>query len=164
MVWWIGIIVAVVAIIALAYRPIRDIWRDVENEKARQLFTQQREHLEAKFFELASASGRPKGLRWKNCDFHSTHCFARDGNTGALSAFVEVTISFEAIPGGEMEGVQAVSNLRHATAVFHFHRGRWGTAGRAIFNLLPSEAVTHLGDQMVLLFASDSRQNSKESD
>lgn len=164
MLWWILLGIVVLAVVVLAIRPFRRVWREVELEKAKQQFTRQREHLEAKFFQLAAASGKPKGLRWKHCDFHSTHCFARDVRTARISAFVEVTIRFEAIPGGGMEDVQAVGNLRHASAVFHYLRGRWGTAGKAIFNLTPVEAVEHLSEQFVLIPASDTAHCSKESE
>ena len=44
--------------------------------------------------------------------------YARHRRSGELSAFVSVTIGFEAIEGGDMEDVEAVGNLRAATAVF----------------------------------------------
>ncbi len=58
-----------------------------------------------------------------------------------------VTIRFEAVEGGDMEGVAAVGNLRQATAVFHFARGGWHTAGRAVFNLTPAETLEHFKNQ-----------------
>ena len=92
---------------------------------------------------MASSSGKPKGLRWTNCDFENDVAYARDRHTGELCAFVAVTISFEAIEGGLMEGVEAVGNLRAATAMFRTHRDHWQTEGRAIFNLNPAEAIAH---------------------
>jgi hypothetical protein len=110
-------------------------------------FLQQREHLEAAFFAAAAASGKPRGLRWKDCEWENDVAFARERQTGRLTALVAVTISFEAIEGGEMEGVAAVGNLRSASAVFVFDTGRWRTTGRAIFNLSPAEAIEHLKGQ-----------------
>ncbi|HZZ73430.1 MAG TPA: hypothetical protein VFE24_14345, partial [Pirellulales bacterium] len=69
--------------------------------------------------------------------------YARQRDSGELSALVAATISFEAIEGGGMEHVEAVGNLRAATAVFLFRRGRWSTDGRALFNLNPTEAVKY---------------------
>ena len=43
--------------------------------------------------------------------------------------------------------VSAVGNLRHASAVFFFDRGKWHTDGRAIFNLAPNEALEHFKNQ-----------------
>ena len=62
-----------------------------------------------------------------------------------------VTISFEAVPGGGMEEVEAVGNLRAATAVFRVDKGHWATDGRAIFNLNPAEAVRYYQDNLELV-------------
>ncbi|MCC9608768.1 hypothetical protein LOC68_08615 [Blastopirellula sp. JC732] len=115
----------------------------VDFVSARKRFSMQREFLEAKFETIASQSGRPRGLIWKECDFQSEVQFARDPANDQLRAFVAVTISFEAIEGGEMEEVEAVSNLRAATAVFSYVDGNWMTDGRTIFNLSPRQAIEH---------------------
>ena len=67
--------------------------------------------------------------------------FARDRESGNMTALVSVTISFVAIEDGGMEDVEAVGNLRAATAVFFLKDQRWETLGRAIFNLEPTEAI-----------------------
>ncbi len=108
----------------------------------RESFAFNRAKLESLFFTTASASGKPRGLRWKECQWNDLIEWVRDRVTGQLMAFVGVTISFEAIEGGDMEGIEAVGNLRNATAVFYYD-GEWRTAGRVIFNLNPSEAVEH---------------------
>jgi hypothetical protein len=46
-----------------------------------------------------------------------------------------------------MEDVPAVADLKNASAVFFFDRGQWLTAGKAVFNLNPSEAVEHFKTQ-----------------
>src|SRR5947209_18352119 len=66
-------------------------------------FLQRREHLEAEFFTAAAASGKPRGLRWKNCEWENEVAFARERQTGRMAALVAVTIAFEAIEGGDME-------------------------------------------------------------
>src|SRR5690606_31115509 len=111
--------------------------------RARQEFRLQRERLEAKFFALASSTGKPRGLRWVDCEFDDHITYARDRKSGQLSAFVGVTIAFEAIEGGMMEGVEAVGNLRAATAVFIYNGRAWDTLGRVMFNLNPSEAIAY---------------------
>ena len=116
-------------------------------EHARRLFQQQRERLELQFFQAAAASGKPRGLRWKAIDWESGAEFARERATGQLAALVGVTIRFEAVEGSDMEGLPAVGNLRNASAVFFFHRGRWHTTGRTVFNLNPDEALAHFGNQ-----------------
>lgn len=136
---------------AVLWRPIRKAWREARFAKARQDFHLQRERLEAKFLQLASASGKPRGLRWTNCEFEDAVAYARDRRSGQLSAFVGVTISFEAIPGGPMEDVEAVSNLRAATAVFRLADHRWHTDGRAVFNLNPTEAIAYYRDELEIV-------------
>ena len=49
--------------------------------------------------------------------------YVRDRQHGQIAALVGVTIQFEAVPGGDMEGLPAVGNLRNASAVFFFSRG-----------------------------------------
>lgn len=122
-----------------------------EFEQARRNFHRQREWLEAKFFELAASSGKPRGLRWTECDFENDVTYARQRSDSQLCAFVACTISFEAIEGGLMEGVEAVGNLRAATAVFGLRAGRWETDGRALFNLSPSEAIAYYQEKLILV-------------
>jgi hypothetical protein len=141
---WIAVaVVLVIALLLLFYR----IGRGVNAAQARQQFQQQREHLEADFFRLASTSGKPRGLRWIGCDWENLLAFARDRQSRQLAAIAGVTIRFEAIEGGDMEGLPAVSNLRNASAIF-FHDGRrWFATGRVVFNLNPDEVVGRFGEQ-----------------
>ena len=144
-----GIAAAILFVIAvvLLRKPVR-AWRERrEADRGRREFRRQREVLEAKFFDLAAASGKPRGLRWVDCDWLETVTFARDRQTGLLTAFVAVNISFEAIEGGDMEDVSAVSNIRDAAAVFHYQKGNWGTGGRALFNMNPNDALDRLQGQ-----------------
>lgn len=142
-----GIVLLTVAALALGWRPLRKMGRAIQLERARELFTLQRERLEAMFISAASATGKPRGLRWKDCDFENDLELARDRQSGQLLALVPVTISFEAIEGGDMEGVAAVGNLRNASAVFFFQRGQWLTVGKAVFNMNPDEALEHFKNQ-----------------
>jgi hypothetical protein len=134
--------------VALIYQYAWLPWRIREAERmiarSRRDFHLRREQLEAKFFTLAGNSGKPRGLRWTDCQFSNDVTYAKDRRTGLISAFVAVEIRFEAIVGGGMEEVEAVSNVRAATAVFNLNeRGQWTTDGRAIFNLNPSEAINY---------------------
>jgi hypothetical protein len=114
---------------------------------ARQAFHDHRRDLESQFFHAAAASGKPRGLRWKACEWDDRVEFVREKQTGHLAALVGVTIQFEAIEGSGMEGLPAVGNLRNASAVFFYHRGRWHTTGKAVFNLNPGEALAHFATQ-----------------
>lgn len=153
--WWVRMFdrlrISLRQIIAVLKRPSRGARRQAEFENARRDFHRQRERLEAKFFELSANSGKPRGLRWTDIDFDNDVTYARQRSTGQLCAFVSVTIGFEAVEGGQMEGVEAVGNLRAATAVFGLVEGRWHTDGRSLFNLTPSEAITHYQDNLEMV-------------
>jgi hypothetical protein len=110
-------------------------------ERALKQFVRDRDALEAAFFSAAAASGKPRGLAWKQCAFQQGVLIARDRANGELVGLVGVTIGFEAIEGGGMEDVEAVGNLRAATAVFTHNRRAWTTEGKAVFNLEPREVL-----------------------
>ncbi len=145
--WLIGsTLVVLVAIAGLAI-PLAKAWQRRDVKHALQLFRLRREMLEARFFDVARGLGKPRGLRWVECDWQNAVTFARDKQTGLLTAFVAVNIRFEAIEGGGMEEVAAVSTVRDAAAVFHYRDGVWGTGGRALFNMNPQDAVRQLSGQ-----------------
>src|SRR5438128_374522 len=129
---WIGA-AAILLAIALAWRPLRTLTREFAAAHAREAFALERDRLHDQFLEAANATGKPRGLRWTDCEFGDAYELARDRHTGQLLALAPVTISFVAIEGGPMEGVEAVGNLRNATAVFTFERGHWMTVGKAVF-------------------------------
>jgi hypothetical protein len=104
--------------------------------------------LEGEFLAAAAATGKPRGLRWTGCRLDGTPTFAVDRTIGELFALVGATVSFEAIEGGDMEDVAAVSNLRAATAVFVHRDGRWTTDGRVVFNLDPPATVNHYRESL----------------
>ncbi|HYT90319.1 MAG TPA: hypothetical protein VEL76_16550 [Gemmataceae bacterium] len=142
--WPVPVIAVLVILgVAILWRPLKRFGRQVLLERARELFKLQRERLERGFLDAAAASGKPRGLRWKDCQWEKDVEFVRERKTGEIVALVGVTIQFEAIEGGDMEGLPAVGNLRNASAVFFFHRGQWLTIGKAVFNMNPNEAVEH---------------------
>lgn len=152
---WIAAAV-IMGVIALAlglrsWRYLHAFGKEVQLERARELFKLQRERLEMQFMKAAAATGKPRGLRWKDCDWDNEVEFVRERRSGQIAALVGVTIQFEAIPGSDMEDLPAVDNLRIASAVFFFQAGHWLTVGKAIFNLSPHEAVVHFGNQYDLL-------------
>ncbi len=142
--WAVGVGIVLLAGIAVAAIPLAKWWQRREAAHALKLFRQQREHLEARFFDMAQSVGKPRGLRWLDCEWFDTVTFARDRQTKLLTAFAGINIRFEAIEGGDMEDVAAVGTVRDAVAVFHFHQGTWGTGGTALFNMNPQEAIERL--------------------
>ena len=136
MVQFIQILVVSLVVVALAGWWWRR-WRKAQLKARRELamleFNEQRSELQERFLAAASATGKPRGLRWKQCDLLLDEIFACDRVSGELYALVGTTVSFEAIPGSDMEDVEAVGNLRAA-------------------------AVGMLGDQHLAIFA-DNRIN-----
>jgi hypothetical protein len=114
---------------------------DSQLAQARLALSTDRRAIETEFFEKASASGKPRGLRWVACDFHDGELLAFDRVSGEIYALRGVTVRFEAVAGGGMEDVEAVGNLRFATAVFFYRGKRWTTDGRVVFNLGPRETL-----------------------
>jgi hypothetical protein len=146
--WWLaGFLLAALVLAALLWRKVRSFGREVQVERAREMFKLQRERLETDFLRAAAATGKPRGLRWKECQWDQAVEFVRERQSGRIAALVGVGICFEAIEGGDMEGVPAVNDLKNASAVFFFSRGQWHTVGKALFNKNPDEAAEHFKEQ-----------------
>lgn len=139
--------VAVVGLIAVAWKPLQRRSRMAVLNQAQADFKMNREVLEAKFFDLASRCGKPRDLRWLGCDWDSDVLYATETQSRLLTAFVGINIRFEAVEGGDMEDVEAVGLLRDATAIFHYQNGMWGSGGRALFNMNPQDAINRLQGQ-----------------
>jgi hypothetical protein len=146
--------------IVVALRPIRAARRAEQLARIQRDFHRQREQLEAKFIDRAAASGKPRGLTWTNVDFDDDVIYVRDRRNRSLKALVAIEVSFEAVEGGGMEEVEAVSNVRAATAEFLYDGARWCTAGRVYFNLAPSAAVKYLSADMELVAEEHSTARS----
>lgn len=145
--WWIagfGVGAVLLIIVAVTAVPLLKRWQRREAATAIKRFRLQRERLEARFIDLARSLGKPRGLRWLDCDWLDAVTFARDRQSGLLTAFASINIHFEAVEGGDMEDVEAVGTVRDAVAVFHFQGGAWGTGGKALFNMNPQEAIERL--------------------
>jgi hypothetical protein len=109
--------------------------------------------LESLLLAAMRATGKPRGLTWECVevvvrDGRSDVLFATEQATGAAVALVLVTVRFAAIPGGEMEDVAAVPEIRTGTAVFRHTEGQWQPTGRILFNLLPGEALSHMASAL----------------
>jgi hypothetical protein len=108
--------------------------------------------LQRDFFELAAQSGKPRGLRWLSCDWLQELLIVVEQDSHLMSAFSSVNLGFEAIEGGDMEEVEAVSTIRDGSAVFHFQNDSWGSAGRVVFNMNPTLAAEHLIPEAAIAF------------
>jgi hypothetical protein len=126
---------------ATVWRTWRRGKRRMDEERAAAGFARMRVKLQEDFRAAADVSGKPRGLRWKSCDFQDAVLLARDKANGELIGLAAVTIAFEAIAGGAMEDVEAVGNLRAGTAILTWKGNEWTTAGRAVFNLEPRQVL-----------------------
>ncbi len=115
--------------------------------EARRLFEGHRGELAPAFLAAAAATGKPRGLRWSGLEWEPALELGRDRSSGEMIALAGVVLSFEAVEGGEMEGVEAVGNLRNASALFVLRGGRWLATGKAMFNLNPDEVLTRFAGQ-----------------
>ena len=147
----IGVTVLAAIVAMMAIRPIRERRQADRLARCCRDFHRQREQLEAKFIQRAAATGKPRGLRWLDVDFDDDVFYARDRRNGRLEALVAIEVAFEAIEGGGMEEVEAVSNIRAATAEFLHDGTRWITEGRVYFNLLPDATVKYLASDLELV-------------
>jgi len=145
------------ALTVFVVRPFQAARRAEQLARYQRDFRRQREQLEAKFIDQAAASGKPRGLRWSDVSFEDEVFYARDRRTQGLKALVAIEVSFEAIEGGGMEEVEAVSNIRAATAEFLHDGSRWHTDGRVFFNLAPRGLVRYLHADL------ESVEDSKET-
>ncbi len=110
--------------------------------------------LESLLLATMRATGKPRGLTWECVevvvrDGRPDVLFATEQATGAAIALLLVTVRFAAIPGGEMDDVAAVPDIRTGTAVLRHTEGQWQPTGRILFNLLPGDAISHLNDLVV---------------
>ena len=137
------------AVVAVSAVPLARWMKQREAQQATMAFRRQREMLEARFFELASQSGKPRGLKWVRCDWQPGLTLGREVQSGLLTAFISIELHFEAIAGGDMEDVAAVGTVRDACAVFHYQYGQWGTGGKALFNMNADDVVSRLQGQFI---------------
>ncbi len=141
---------AVVALVAgWLWRRLRTAQQQANRQLALLQFDEALGDLQLEFLSAAAATGKPRGLHWKQCDLGETRLFATDLANGELIALVGATISFEAIAGGDMEDVEAVGNLRFATAIFVHRQEKWSTDGRVVFNLEPAQVLERYQESLV---------------
>ena len=94
--WWFPVAAGVLVLLAAYFwRPRRKASRAACLLQAKRGFHVQRERLEAKFVQLASAAGKPDTPRWLDCTFADDVSYVRNRATGELSAFVAMTIAGE---------------------------------------------------------------------
>src|SRR5260370_36712469 len=84
-------------VLFVLWRPLRSLVKEIQVERARELLLLQRARLEAKFMTAAAATGKPRGLRGKDCAFEREGQSSRERQTRQLVPLLPVTVQFEAI-------------------------------------------------------------------
>jgi hypothetical protein len=125
---------------------IRGLMQLFGGSRLQRSFDRNREELQRSYFLMASSSGLPRGLKWKGCDWLPAYVVVREQSTGEISRLSAINLTFEAVEGGEMESVKAVSTVREACAVFQWNGSRWNPTGRTLFNMDPATAVQRFGE------------------
>lgn len=126
-------------------RLFRGLFGSVETRLIRE-FSGRRAELERAYFELCSATGKPRGLRWDRCDWLQEAVLLRERETGGWWLLRGVNLSFQAIEGGDMEDVAAVGLLRDACAVYVYTATGWRPSGRTLFNMDTVRAAGQLAE------------------
>ena len=134
---------------------VRSFARRRLQARLRRAFEQHREELHRNYFLVASSTGLPRGLTWKGCDWLPGFVMLREQSTGEISRLSAVNLTFEAIEGGDMENVKAVSTVREACAVFQWDGRRWVPTGRTLFNMDPTAAAHRFGNGYEMLQAGN---------
>lgn len=104
------------------------------------VFRANRAALLAEWFRTAAAAGKPKGLRWVSFEPLGEPLF------GPGWAVLPVMVQFDPTPGGGLEDVPQAKDPRPVVAVFAYTRRRWGTGGRAVFNLTAEQVAKQLAN------------------
>src|SRR3954466_1293724 len=88
---WGGVLLSCAVAAALILRgPLRQLSEEVHAERARDLFRQRREWLQADFLQAMGRSNPTERLRWEDAQWHDEILWARDRQTRRLLAFIGV--------------------------------------------------------------------------
>ena len=136
---WHGLIIVfiIILLLLLGFGALRRPFAQWRRQKLLELFQEQHASLENDFFNQAKASGKPRGLIWKQIDWEPDFRLAKDRRTDRYVVLYGVSIQFEAIPDGDMEGLPAVDLAKMATVVFAFEAGMWHATDKVVFNFHP---------------------------
>lgn len=158
---WTTIVISLcgIAAIVVAVRGAGRNRRAANRVAAAESFRTSAEEFSREFCQVAGSLGKPRGLRWKSCDPAGPPLFVVESASRDLVALLPVEIRFEAIEGGDMEDVEAVGNIRIATAVFFRRQDGWLTDGRAVFNHSPEETLSRFVDSLQPWSGVDTGEN-----
>jgi hypothetical protein len=111
-------------------------------------FHLQREHLEARFLELAAGRGQPAGWAWRDGEFEDDFVLACKRGSGSLRALVQATVFLEKAVHSPAEAGRGETKVQLATAVFVLNGDRWTTEGRTVLDLDPEETIERFSEEL----------------
>lgn len=128
---WAGVLpLCLILAVILLQRPLRLFLEELHVDQARELFHQRREWLEARFITALGRLDPAEGQRWDDARWHDEVLWARDRQTRCFLALVCVHLDADPF-----------ENVRLATAVFEYRKGRWHAEGKRLYEIRPDEAV-----------------------
>jgi hypothetical protein len=81
-------------------------------------FRIQREHLEARFFDMAAKRNQPPGWTWVDCEFEDDVVLACKRGTDNLRALVRITLHLERLAAEGHGEPRRQTRVSSATAIF----------------------------------------------
>lgn len=138
-------------------KPGRDHRLPIDFPRAVDSFRMQREHVEAKFLDLARWIGNVPAVCRIEYEWQRNATFARDLETDLITAFVAIGVRFvEVRPGKHGDFVQ-INSQCDATALFHYRDGWWETSDCGFLHVDPVRAVIRLQDHFEPIPTEDRR-------
>lgn len=113
--------------------------------KARSRWEKSVQELQSAFCQMACEQDRARGICWSSLEWTDEVVFARDRQSGLITAMAGFTVAFAAT--GLLEDEENAELEREATAIFHFQHGHWGSGGKMLLNMDPQLALARFGDQ-----------------
>ncbi|MEJ5276803.1 MAG: hypothetical protein WHU94_12920 [Thermogemmata sp.] len=141
---WVSAITTLAVLVYFLFRWLPRLILAIRLEQAQESLRLQQQRLEEMVLRQGMASGKPRGLKWRRCQFQGEPLWLHEEEKGQVAVLVPVTVEFET--HGETESWEGhpVEEPRRGVVLFFFRRGEWESAGRVLFNLTPQQAAEQL--------------------
>jgi hypothetical protein len=141
---WVSAITVIAVLVYLFLRWIQRLLLAIRLERAQESLRLQQQRLEEMVLRQGMASGKPRGLKWRRCQFQGEPIWLHEAEKDQLAVLVPLIIEFD--PSGDSEGWEGdmVNEPRQGVILFYFRRGEWETGGRVLFNLSPHQVAQQL--------------------
>lgn len=142
---WMTAITTLAVLVYFLFRWIPRLILAIRLEQAQESLRLQQQRLEEMVLRQGIASGKPRGLKWRRCQFQGEPLWLHEEEKGQVAVLVPLVVEFE--PQGEPEDWEGhpMNDPRRGVVLFFLRRGEWESAGRVLFNLTPQQAAEQLG-------------------